>query len=117
MLFLMFEPQNIDVVESLKKENKKLRKIIRNLEDQNTEKAEGKPKKREEKDTKKRKDEIEEILKVNTFKINYSILNEQCSYIFYVKEKLRKLIFFFFKFRRKSFQEGKFSWKIICIFT
>ena len=75
MLFLMFEPQNIDVVESLKKENKKLRKIIRHLEDQNTEKAEGKPKKREEKDTKKKKDEIEEILKVNTFKISYSILN------------------------------------------
>ena len=31
MLILMFEPQNIDVVESLKKENKKLRKIIRIL--------------------------------------------------------------------------------------
>ena len=91
MLFLMFEPQNVDVVESLKKENKKLRKIIRNLEDQNTEKAEGKPKKREEKDTKKKKDEIEEILKVNTFKISYSILNEQLlasEYIVYLKEKL-----------------------------
>ena len=76
-------------MKSLKKENKRLRKIIRLSKKE----AERKQKKREKKHSEKRKDEIEEILRVNTFKINYSILNEQCSYIFYVKVKLREHIY------------------------
>jgi len=76
-------------MKSLKKENKRLRKIIRLSKKE----AERKQKKREEKHSEKRKDEIEEILKVKTFKINYSILNEQCSYTVNVKEKLREHIY------------------------
>ena len=76
-------------MKSLKKENKRLRKIIRLSKKD----AERKQKKREEKHSEKRKDEIEEILKVKTFEINYSILNEQCLYIVYVKEKLREHIY------------------------